>query len=237
MTFVVQARDYVFRAGTLVSAIHAYASTLVKAPSFHVRDRGSGTGNRILRQSGCAGAGRPSTTGLRVLSKLDCHRLDICAGPEGTPYEAGCFVFDLFFPQQYPAVPPLMHFDTNGQGRVRMNPNLYADGKVSARLQSFHVDLTMNVYQRVLTHESEHGRRVGKQGPLAAHRIACFHCRSVGSSCRTALLHAWQQQNAVKATTTRRCASASWARGTAAPPARSGARTHRASSRSCCPSR
>ena len=52
------------------------------------------------------------------------------AGPEGTPYEAGCFVFDLFFPQQYPAVPPLMHFDTNGQGRVRMNPNLYADGKV-----------------------------------------------------------------------------------------------------------
>ena len=54
------------------------------------------------------------------------------AGPEGTPYEGGCFVFDLFFPQQYPAVPPLMHFDTNGQGRVRMNPNLYADGKVSS---------------------------------------------------------------------------------------------------------
>ena len=52
------------------------------------------------------------------------------AGPEGTPYEAGCYVFDLFFPQQYPAVAPLMHFDTNGQGRARMNPNLYADGKV-----------------------------------------------------------------------------------------------------------
>jgi len=39
-------------------------------------------------------------------------------------------VFDLFFPQQYPGVAPLMHFDTNGQGRARMNPNLYADGKV-----------------------------------------------------------------------------------------------------------
>ena len=43
-------------------------------------------------------------------------------------------MFDLFFPQQYPAVPPLMHFDTNGQGRVRMNPNLYADGKVGTLL-------------------------------------------------------------------------------------------------------
>ena len=40
-------------------------------------------------------------------------------------------MFDLFFPQQYPGVPPLMHFDTNGQGRARMNPNLYADGKAS----------------------------------------------------------------------------------------------------------
>ena len=39
-------------------------------------------------------------------------------------------MFDLFFPQHYPGVPPLMHFDTNGQGRARMNPNLYADGKV-----------------------------------------------------------------------------------------------------------
>ena len=56
------------------------------------------------------------------------------AGPEDTPYEGGCFVFDLFFPQQYPAVPPLMHFDTTGQGRVRLNPNLYADGKVWTHL-------------------------------------------------------------------------------------------------------
>ncbi len=42
-------------------------------------------------------------------------------------------MFDLFIPQQYPGVPPLMHFDTNGQGRARMNPNLYADGKVRSR--------------------------------------------------------------------------------------------------------
>ena len=55
----------------------------------------------------------------------------IITGPEGTPYEGGCFVFDLFFPEGYPNVPPLMVLQTTGEGRMRFNPNLYADGKVS----------------------------------------------------------------------------------------------------------
>ena len=54
----------------------------------------------------------------------------IITGPEGTPYEGGCFVFDLFFPDGYPNVPPLMVLQTTGEGRQRFNPNLYADGKV-----------------------------------------------------------------------------------------------------------
>jgi baculoviral IAP repeat-containing protein 6 len=41
-------------------------------------------------------------------------------------------MFDVFFPQDYPNVPPLMNMATNGEGRARFNPNLYADGKVSA---------------------------------------------------------------------------------------------------------
>ncbi len=53
------------------------------------------------------------------------------AGPEGTPYHGGCYMFDVFFPQDYPNVPPLMNMATNGEGRARFNPNLYADGKVS----------------------------------------------------------------------------------------------------------
>lgn len=40
-------------------------------------------------------------------------------------------MFDVFFPQDYPNVPPLMNMATNGEGRSRFNPNLYADGKVS----------------------------------------------------------------------------------------------------------
>jgi ubiquitin-protein ligase len=30
----------------------------------------------------------------------------VITGPTGTPYESGVFVFDLFFPLDYPQVPP-----------------------------------------------------------------------------------------------------------------------------------
>ncbi len=66
-----------------------------------------------------------------TVKKMQC----VCvAGPEGTPYHGGCFMFDIFFPQDYPNVPPLMNMATNGEGRARFNPNLYADGKVSMLL-------------------------------------------------------------------------------------------------------
>jgi len=55
-------------------------------------------------------------------------------GPEGTPYALGLFVFDVFMPADYPSKAPLVHFDTTGGGRVRFNPNLYADGKVCLSL-------------------------------------------------------------------------------------------------------
>ena len=46
-------------------------------------------------------------------------------------------MFDVFFPSDYPNVPPLMNMANNGEGRARFNPNLYADGKVSTRLTPF----------------------------------------------------------------------------------------------------
>jgi ubiquitin-protein ligase len=55
----------------------------------------------------------------------------IITGPCGTPYESGLFMFDILFPLDYPQVPPKVKFLTTGQGTVRFNPNLYADGKVT----------------------------------------------------------------------------------------------------------
>jgi ubiquitin-protein ligase len=52
--------------------------------------------------------------------------LQIHAGPEDTPYEGGLFVFDLFFPAQYPHLPPSTKLKTTGQGRARFNPDLCA---------------------------------------------------------------------------------------------------------------
>ena len=73
-----------------------------------------------------------------VFLRHDSNRMDkiraMITGPEGTPYAYGCFIFDVFFPSDYPNVPPLMNLETTGQGRARFNPNLYADGKVCLSL-------------------------------------------------------------------------------------------------------
>ena len=55
-------------------------------------------------------------------------------GPPDTPYENGCFEFDIFLPQTYPNVNPEVLLVTTGGGRVRFNPNLYKDGKVCLSL-------------------------------------------------------------------------------------------------------
>lgn len=47
-----------------------------------------------------------------------------------TPYSGGAFVFDISIPRDYPANPPKFRIRTTDGGRVRFNPNLYADGKV-----------------------------------------------------------------------------------------------------------
>ncbi|CAF0950186.1 unnamed protein product [Rotaria sordida] len=44
------------------------------------------------------------------ISKQDENRMDIIkiliTGPDSTPYSNGCFIFDLYFPNQYPTTPP-----------------------------------------------------------------------------------------------------------------------------------
>ncbi|KAH7823949.1 putative Baculoviral IAP repeat-containing protein 6 [Monocercomonoides exilis] len=55
-------------------------------------------------------------------------------GPRDTPYEAGLFEFDIFYPSNYPRSPPLVQIVTTGGGTVRFNPNLYSNGKVCLSL-------------------------------------------------------------------------------------------------------
>ncbi|KAH6878204.1 hypothetical protein BKA58DRAFT_308467 [Alternaria rosae] len=58
----------------------------------------------------------------------------IIVGPAGTPYENGLFEFDLFCGAAFPNDPPQVNFKGTAGGRICINPNLYADGKVCLSL-------------------------------------------------------------------------------------------------------
>ncbi|KAL9180251.1 hypothetical protein ACHAXT_008221 [Thalassiosira profunda] len=65
--------------------------------------------------------------------RMDMARA-LVVGATGTPYAMGAFVFDICYPQLFPACPPMLHFMTTGGGQVRFSPNLYNDGKVCLSL-------------------------------------------------------------------------------------------------------
>lgn len=63
-------------------------------------------------------------------SKMDLLRA-VIIGAAGTPYHDGLFFFDVYFPSNYPNVPPKVHYHSGG---LRINPNLYDCGKVCLSL-------------------------------------------------------------------------------------------------------
>ncbi|KAJ7955246.1 Ubiquitin-conjugating enzyme [Quillaja saponaria] len=73
----------------------------------------------------------PDSIFVRVYEKrIDLLRA-VIVGAVGTPYHDGLFFFDIAFPSDYPNQPPLVHYRSYG---LRLNPNLYASGKVCLSL-------------------------------------------------------------------------------------------------------
>jgi ubiquitin-protein ligase len=58
----------------------------------------------------------------------------IISGPKDTPYENGLFEFHGYFPHDFPNSIPEVIIHTTNNGKVRFNPNLYANGKVCLSL-------------------------------------------------------------------------------------------------------
>jgi ubiquitin-protein ligase len=58
----------------------------------------------------------------------------LITGPKDTPYQDGCFIFDMILPLDYPNNCPQVQIVTTGKGSVRFNPNLYSCGKVCLSL-------------------------------------------------------------------------------------------------------
>lgn len=98
------------------------------SPSLKERTR------RIGRELASLQNALPLNLSNSIFVCVDEGRCDIMkiliTGPEDSPYQNGCFEFDLFFPSTYPFSPPKLTFLTTGAGEVRFNPNLYQDGKV-----------------------------------------------------------------------------------------------------------
>lgn len=91
----------------------------------------SGVHKKIMKEWKVLEKNLPEDIYVRVYERrIDLLRAAI-VGPAGTPYHDGLFIFDLAFPPDYPARPPLVHYRSFG---LRINPNLYANGKVCLSL-------------------------------------------------------------------------------------------------------
>lgn len=78
----------------------------------------------------------PISNDASIFVKVDPSNMSVMRamiiGPKDTPYENGCFIFDILIPSNYPTEHPYAQFMNHGG--VRFNPNLYANGKVCLSL-------------------------------------------------------------------------------------------------------
>uniref|UniRef100_A0A0D6QTV7 UBC core domain-containing protein n=1 Tax=Araucaria cunninghamii TaxID=56994 RepID=A0A0D6QTV7_ARACU len=92
----------------------------------------------ILKEIASLATNLPLEWESSIHVRVDPVRMDLLktliVGPQGTPYQNGVFIFDIYLPPDYPQVPPKVTFLTTGGGKVRFNPNLYHDGKVCLSL-------------------------------------------------------------------------------------------------------
>ncbi|CAM6052072.1 unnamed protein product [Sphagnum compactum] len=73
----------------------------------------------------------PDTIYVRIYEdRMDLMRA-VILGAQNTPYHDGLFVFDIYLPPGYPNTPPQTHYHSGG---LRLNPNLYENGKVCLSL-------------------------------------------------------------------------------------------------------
>ena len=103
----------------------------------NMEERGSGDVHQRLRRITKEISSLPGQLPVgwesSILVGVDDDRMDVLRAvifaPPGTPYAHGTFVFDIKLPPDYPREPPRVQFLTTGAGKVRFNPNLYANGK------------------------------------------------------------------------------------------------------------
>jgi baculoviral IAP repeat-containing protein 6 len=75
---------------------------------------------RLIQEVATLSNGLPLYVESSVFLCVDENRLDVMqcliTGPSNTPYESGCFLFDIYCPPEYPDQPPLVNLETTGGG-------------------------------------------------------------------------------------------------------------------------
>jgi ubiquitin-protein ligase len=87
---------------------------------------------RIVQEFGILKKSVPIEYGAAIYVNIDPENISVMrvliTGPHDTPYDSGCFIFDVYIPDEFPNKPPLVYMLNTGG--MRFNPNLYACGKV-----------------------------------------------------------------------------------------------------------
>ena len=132
---MVQMQRYRFRTVAMHYPTHAYVKEIERDASVQPDP---GRLRRIHRELTSLGSDLPVSWGSSIFVCADENRPDVLraliTGPVGTPYQDGCFVFDLYLPLTYPNDPPMVTFRSTANNLVRFNPNLYHSGKVCLSL-------------------------------------------------------------------------------------------------------
>lgn len=58
----------------------------------------------------------------------------LITGPNNTPYAHGIYIFDVYFPMEYPNYPPKIYVVNNNFNKIRFGPNFYQDGSICLSL-------------------------------------------------------------------------------------------------------
>lgn len=91
----------------------------------------SGVYKKIMQEWKILEKHLPDSIFVRVYeNRIDLLRA-VIVGTAGTPYHDGLYFFDIAFPSDYPSRPPHVYYRSYG---LRINPNLYANGRVCLSL-------------------------------------------------------------------------------------------------------
>lgn len=128
-------RPLLFHPCNIDYGVHAFKQSIEQSLSQPIKRERT---THIVKEITALANALPIALGSSIFVRVDEERQDVLkaliTGPADTPYQNGCFVFDIFLPVSYPQIPPQVRLMTTDGGRVRFNPNLYACGKVCLSL-------------------------------------------------------------------------------------------------------